>query len=267
MPENFHYSHFWAGDEWCGWRAQKGESPPPHSTSFSWHREAAAGRALQTMPTAAVASLSWQGCLWAGCGYSRRSLTTQDAVKCPLWSAEVGVFLCVRAVSRWVIPPGLDRDLSHPYLWDCEKVEAWYCNRLLSRGWCQVLCLVGWYQVIHKEWQQTLWCVGLKLNLCVVFLTSNEEIPSPSLSQYLSPFACFVFSCLRNMAKLSLLQFSQVDGHLAACSCISGIWDWSFECIVHRPLRSPHFIPNSPEAAAICVCSYSFPALTDQHQV
>lgn len=77
----------------------------------------------------------------------------------------------------------------------------------------------------------------------------------PPLSQYLSPFACFVFNSLRNIARLSLLLFCQVDGHLAAYSCISKVWDWLFEYIVHRPLRSPHFIQNSPEAAAtLCVC-------------
>lgn len=112
----------------------------------------AACLALQTTMAAAsaAASLKQRGCVWAECSYSRRSLTSQDAAKYLLWKCwSQGFSLHLRAVSRQVILGAyqLPSCPSHQEWAGIFQVliselvrrwQAWYCNRLIRRGWCWV---------------------------------------------------------------------------------------------------------------------------------
>lgn len=137
----------------------------------------------------------------------------------------------IRGISAAIlpIPPGLGWDLSGTYLWDCEKVASLVLQQTDLQRLMSDAVPGGMISSDPKEWCQKLWCVSLKLNgLCSISNLQWENSFPLSLSQSLSLTACFVFNCLKNMARLSLLLFSQVDGQPAACLCISKLWDRLF---------------------------------------
>lgn len=130
-----------------------------------------------------------------------------------------------------------------------------------------MLWLVGWYQVIHKEWRQTLWCVGLKLHFCVVFLMCSEEIPPPSLS--ISLFLCLF--CFQLPQKHGKAQPAPVFPSGWASSCLLlhfrglGLALW-----IHHSLASeiiPFHTKSTRSSRNFCVSSlfsssgWSTPAL------
>lgn len=193
MPENLHYTHFWAGLEQCRWRAEEGENPSPCPVGFSWHREVWAGSG---------AGLKQQGRVWAECSYSRRSLTSQNAVKylvILLKSAFYSAFeSCLRtadirgiSAATLPIPPGLGWDFQVLSLWEGGKPG-------IATDWSAeagVRCCAWWDDIKRSTKNDVKHCAVWAWNrtLCAVFLTCNKEIPSLFLSLNLCLVCLFCF--------------------------------------------------------------------------
>lgn len=99
--------------------------------------------------------------------------------------------------------------------------QGWHCKA--EAFWVPDL-VVAWWDASKQSTEDGIECCGVwtcRRALCTVSLAYNKEIPSLSHSAYF-------LSCLKSMARLSLLLFSQVDGQPAASSCVSKLWDMLF---------------------------------------
>lgn len=98
----------------------------------------------------------------------------------------------------------------------CCKAEAFWVPDLQR--------VVAWWDDSKQSTEDVIECCAVwtcKRALCAVSLAYNTEIPSLSHSAYF-------LSCLKSMARLSLLLFPQVGGQPAASSCVSKLWDMLF---------------------------------------
>lgn len=223
MPENLHYTCFWAGLEQCRWRAEEGENPSPCPAGFSWHREVWAGSGAEGCELSVVTP----GGVWP--------VKMQLNILWYCWSQHFTLRL--RAVSGQLIlgayqlpPCPSHRDWAGTFrYWACEKAA----NLVLQQTDLQRLVSDtvpgGMISSDPQRMTSNNVLCGLEIEPFVQYFwhAIRKFLPSFSLSiSVLS--ACFVFNCLKNIARLSLLLFSQVDGQPAACSCISKLWDRLF---------------------------------------
>lgn len=226
------------------------------------------------------ASLKQRGWVWTECSSSRRSLTSQDAVKSLLWKCRSqGFSLHLRAVSRRVIlgaailpiPLGLGWDLPGTYLWDCEKVASLVLQQTDLQRLMSDAVPGGTISSDPKEWCQKLWCLSLKLNaLCSISNVQWGNSFLLSLSQSLLLPVLFLIASKTWQGSACSCFPKWMGSQLLACAFLSSgigcsntlfidLWDYPISYKIQQKQQQL--------CVCVCLCFHSFPALADQHQL